>query len=458
MLNLPFDLPYPEPDSEISEKLLDAQRVTLGVTALLVLSSLAGWGLHSIDPGIFPRWAPMNLQAILLTTFSGLSLALSHPRYSRLCHLGSILLACCVALLSSAVILEYVLHISLGIDTTLAAGQPVSVAFRNRMAYQAAFGFVCFGVAELFATVSKRSLFVAADLLTFWQGAVVLTVVTGHFIAISSFFDSQTPVPTSAQTMICLLLLSAVLVMRRTEWGVLSVFLGRGPGSKLARLIAPLILLLPYLREALRAHFISDTRMPAYYTTAMIGTLAVAVSTGVMIYLARRINTMEIEIRDLSLRDALTDLYNLRGFRLLAEQGLRVARRLDEPFSVLYIDIDNLKSTNDTLGHQAGSDLLVELAEILKSSFRETDIVGRIGGDEFAVAGQFSEAHIAQAAHQLQVSAEVANRRHSQAPVLSFSVGCVTLKPSDQETLDDLLARADQAMYSEKRRRKLTAV
>jgi diguanylate cyclase (GGDEF)-like protein len=197
--------------------------------------------------------------------------------------------------------------------------------------------------------------------------------------------------------------------------------------------------------------------MPAYYTTAIVATVAVFVSCAILIYLARRMNSMEAEVNDLSLRDGLTDLHNLRGFRLLAEQGLRLAHRLHTPFSVLFIDLDDLKKTNDTFGHQVGSNLLIEVAEILKSSFRETDVLGRIGGDEFAVAGQFSQEHIAQAAHQLEVSAAVANRGRTHPPTLSFSVGCVTMPSDDQETLDSLLARADQAMYKEKRRKKTLA-
>ncbi|MGP8252002.1 MAG: diguanylate cyclase [Terracidiphilus sp.] len=455
MFNLPQELPFSEPDSEISDKLAEAERVLLCAAALVVLANTAAWLIYAIDPDIFPGWNPMNLQAMLLTTLSGLSLAFSHLRYSRARRVTSILLAGFTGLLSLAVIFEYAFHVSLGIDAVAAPGQPASPGLWSRIALQSAFGFAALGIAQMFTSVRRRAAVLAADFLAFCQAAVVLTVVTGHFIAISHFFNSQTPVPTSAQTMICMLLLSAVLVMRRTERGIFSIFVGDGSGSKLARILVPLITVLPYLREAMRAHFISTSRMPAYYTTAIVGTLAVIVLTAILIYLAWRINFMEAEVHDLSLRDELTDLYNLRGFRLLAEQALRLARRLNAPFSVLFIDLDDLKKTNDTLGHQVGSHLLIEVAEILKSSFRETDILGRIGGDEFAVAGQFSEEHIAQAAHQLEVSAVVANRVRTHPPTLSFSVGYVTLSAGDPETLDNLLARADRAMYNEKRRKKM---
>lgn len=454
MFNLPQDLPQNDHDSEISNELASAERVILCAAALVVLANIARWMILAIDTDILSGWNPMNLQAMLLTTLSGLSLALSHPRYSQLRRVTSILLAGAVALFSLGIVFEYAFHVSLGIDTAAAPGQPVVPNLFGRMALQAALGFVAVGIGGMFASVRGRGLVLAADFLTIGQVAVVLIVSTGHFIAVSHVFDSQTPVQTSAYTMICLLLLTAVLVIRRTEKGIFSIFVGDGSGSKVARILAPLLLVLPYVREALRAHFISDSRMPAYYTTAILGTMAVFVSSAILIYLARRMNSMEAEVNDLSLRDGLTDLHNLRGFRLLAEQGLRLARRHNTPFSVLFIDLDDLKKTNDTLGHQAGSDLLIEVSEILKSSFRETDVLGRIGGDEFAVAGQFSEEHIAQAAHQLEVSATVANRGRTRPPTLSFSVGCVTMPAGDTETLDSLLARADQAMYAEKRRKK----
>jgi len=456
MFNLPQEMPANEPDSEISIELAGAERVALCAAAVIVLANVARWMILSVDPDIFPGWSPMNLQAMLLTALSGLSLALGHLRYSRMRRITSVMLGGIVALFSFAVVVEYVFHVSLGIDGPAVPGHTVFQNLWSRMAIQAALGFGALGVAEMFTFARKPGLVLVADFLALCQAAVVMTVVTGHFIAILHFFDSQTPVRTSAFTMICLLFLSAVLIMRRTERGILNIFIGNGSGSKVARILAPLLLLLPYFREAMRAHFISESRMPAYYTTAIVATVAVFVSCAILIYLARRMNSMEAEVNDLSLRDGLTDLHNLRGFRLLAEQALRLAHRLRTPFSVLFIDLDDLKKTNDTLGHQVGSELLIEVAEILKSSFRETDVLGRIGGDEFAVAGQFSEEHIAQAKHQLEVSATVANRSRTHPPTLSFSVGCVTLPAGGQETLDSLLARADQAMYSVKRRKKMT--
>jgi diguanylate cyclase (GGDEF)-like protein len=177
-------------------------------------------------------------------------------------------------------------------------------------------------------------------------------------------------------------------------------------------------------------------------------------SFALLLFLAWRINHMEVEIHDLSLRDALTDLYNIRGFQLLAEQALRMARRTHLPFSVIYIDLDDLKRVNDTYGHQAGSALLVETGKILKSSFREIDIVGRIGGDEFVVAGQFSQPGIELVAKRIEESVTRRNDETASPYPLSLSIGSVTTDIELQRTLEELLSVADQAMYQEKRRKK----
>src|SRR5258708_35880445 len=84
---------------------------------------------------------------------------------------------------------------------------------------------------------------------------------------------------------------------------------------------------------------------------------------------------------------------------------MRLAWRSQAPFSVLFVDLDGLKEINDSLGHAVGSAFLVETAGLLTATFRETDVIARIGGDEFAVAGQFSRAGIAVGWHRLQYEA-----------------------------------------------------
>jgi diguanylate cyclase (GGDEF)-like protein len=323
------------------------------------------------------------------------------------------------------------------------------------MSFPAASGFALLGFNLMLIRAQRRLAVAAADLIMFLLVLLVLILVSGHFISVLGVLGPPVSDGLSSFTLLGLLLLTAVAFFRKAENGVFSILLARGIGSNIARGLAPLLLVLPYLRECTRARLISVGRMPTHYTTATLASLAVVLSFALLLFLAWRISLMEVEIHDLSLRDALTDLYNLRGFRLLAEQALRMARRSNLPFSVLYIDLDDLKRTNDTLGHQAGSELLVETGRILRSSFRESDVVGRIGGDEFAVAGQFSESGISLAAQRIDESAARRNAEDGSFAALSLSLGHVTVGPTNHQNLDELLAAADHAMYADKRRKKV---
>ncbi len=121
---------------------------------------------------------------------------------------------------------------------------------------------------------------------------------------------------------------------------------------------------------------------------------------------------------------------------------------------MLYLDLDNLKQTNDLLGHQAGSQFLVETSEMLRVTFRETDVLGRLGGDEFAVAGHFNQATVLAATRRLEAFCAVKNAEQGREFVVSLSVGHVTSLAAGKETLNQLLADADHAMYKVKRSKK----
>ncbi len=145
----------------------------------------------------------------------------------------------------------------------------------------------------------------------------------------------------------------------------------------------------------------------------------------------------------------------MRGFYLLAEQTLRLAQRARLPFSVLFVDLDGLKLINDQMGHNTGSAYLAETGELVLACFREGDVKGRFGGDEFVIAGQFSRVGMEIAVHRLQMAAAERNQATNRKFPLSFSIGHVTCDYYSQETLKELVTRADEAMYRDKRSKKM---
>lgn len=152
----------------------------------------------------------------------------------------------------------------------------------------------------------------------------------------------------------------------------------------------------------------------------------------------------------LSLTDELTGLCNRRGFLALSEQQLKIARRLKKVIYILYADIDGLKDINDTYGHNAGDRLLIEAADILKAVYREFDVIGRIGGDEFAVflmGDNESQADVF--IERLKEMIDIHNEK-GDIYKLSMSVGITYCSTEQPCAVDDLLIKADKLMYEQK--------
>ncbi|HKW34663.1 MAG TPA: GGDEF domain-containing protein [Candidatus Acidoferrum sp.] len=160
---------------------------------------------------------------------------------------------------------------------------------------------------------------------------------------------------------------------------------------------------------------------------------------------------LQTELSNLALKDELTGLYNRRGFLALAERQLKLARRSGRSLLLFFIDVDGLKEINDVFGHGEGDAALKCAAEALETTFRDSDVIARFGGDEFAVlaieaSGQ-SEATIRERL------TEYLNSTKRQETRFSVSLGAARFDPWNQTSLRDLIAEADRAMYEQKRRR-----
>jgi len=158
------------------------------------------------------------------------------------------------------------------------------------------------------------------------------------------------------------------------------------------------------------------------------------------------------ELRNLSLLDDLTGLNNRRGFFALAEQQMKLAKRERRGLLVMLADLDDMKKINDTLGHEKGDLALRDTATILKETFRGSDVISRIGGDEFAVCiAEDEKSGEDVVTNRLQKNLDEYNNSERRSFTLSLSLGFASCGYGSSCSIDEMLSKADKLMYEQKR-------
>lgn len=193
-----------------------------------------------------------------------------------------------------------------------------------------------------------------------------------------------------------------------------------------------------------------------------------AVATGVlaMVYFAvsfhayvdrsmsyfKRMRDYNMQLQDLASHDPLTRVFNAGAYYRACDQQIHASQRANQSFAVLFIDLDHFKSINDTYGHAVGDDVLRAVAQTLQTAVRRSDIVGRIGGEEFSVFLPNTQVQGAQQlAETLRLAIESIHIEVDGVRLkITASIG-VAVKRFDQETMQAIQQHADQAMYEAKR-------
>jgi diguanylate cyclase (GGDEF)-like protein len=393
----------------------------------------------------------MKANTAVMILLCGVSVHLSGPRQSKTAVQIGRLLAGIETLLAAVLVFERLSGITFQIDNLLAVD---ASPLHGRVSIEACgtlllVGFVLFNLRE-----RQRFLSRLVDGAVLCLIFLMLTLVSRYAFGITHLFEESPLNPMAAPTLLCVGILTCLVVDRRARYGAFSILVGSRIGTTTARFAAPCAILLPFVFAltsglAVRFHVVSTTvaNATATSTLAVCGLLLVLV-------LGSRTNALENTIRELPLRDELTNLYNRRGFYVLAEQALRLARRAGESFFVLFIDVDGLKKTNDELGHDIGSELLRSVAGLIDHTFRETDVIGRIGGDEFAIAGRVDAHSVDDPVRRLQEAALRENSMPGRPYSLNFSVGYALSDARQFDSLEELLQKADEIMYEAKRAKK----
>ncbi|MEP6547167.1 MAG: GGDEF domain-containing protein [Gammaproteobacteria bacterium] len=354
-------------------------------------------------------------------------------------------------LLAASALFAYVTGGSIGLETILAAdsGAPVP----GRMSVQTAVYLEIVGLILILDRTRHRLLVHVTDAISIALVLLVLSVAAGYTFDAANFFGQTAYTRVSPQTLTCMVLLGCAIIGRRTRNGFFAVLVGQEIGSQSARLVLPFAPFLPFLivggsAFATHAHWLSTP-----YAAALAASLCSVLVFIFVLLMARRINDLERELRDMSLTDELTRIHNRRAFYVLGEHALREARRNGRCLTVLYFDLNGLKKINDALGHHVGSQLLIEAANLLRANFRSSDIVARVGGDEFAVVAHEGRNDLVAALIRLDQATVAANGSGTSQYRISYSMGEATAEPGSKQSFVELVDRADAEMYTRKRGR-----
>jgi len=195
------------------------------------------------------------------------------------------------------------------------------------------------------------------------------------------------------------------------------------------------------------------TRLRMVVAALLGGIVIVVFGVGVFVFIPmfRRIENQEAELHKQAFVDPLTSCHNRRSFLANAGTAFERSRRYNHTFAILYIDIDHFKSINDTHGHAVGDEAIKQMTRICQENIRESDILGRLGGDEFGIILQECGLEYAtQTAEKLRSCVcDHIIAGDTTAIRLSISIGAVTIVKHDDDAFD-ILKRADKNLYEAK--------
>lgn len=425
-----------------------ASFVGLVMLAAAVLFLTLEWPRVAAVPAPVPAFAAMKPNTALAVGALGLTLALSQlgGTVRRVGLLGALL----AVALGALTVAEYAGGWDLGIDRLLLRDPAAhGGTFPGRPALLTAVLLLLLGVS-LLAPIRRswsplRTGCALLSLLITW------TLLNGFLFGRSGSPDSLPVGSVALQSAAALALLSlATLASQPGFWPVSTVFSDSIDGT-ICRWLLPAAMFAPPLLGWLLTDPESLREWHAALRWALYSMSSSAGATGMILALAHRIGLLDAErtaATIMSRSDPLTGLANRRAFDLFLLESFNLARRHEHALAVLTIDIDHFKSYNDTYGHPAGDEVLQGVAKAFTSVARETDLVARIGGEEFAIVLPETAAAGARTLAE-RVRARVAGLEFRRQ--VTVSIGVATLS-SAVPTVSALLEESDAAMYTAKRR------
>ncbi len=440
------------------------------VVVVVIMSGavLFGWSFN-IEPlkRILPTLVAMNPMTAVCFIFLSISLWMSQSENARQnVYITAKLCAGLVTLIGLLKLCEILFGWASGVDQILfraklavdPTGQP------NHMAPNTALNFLLLGCALLFLDKKPWRGFYISDAFILISIFDSLLPTIGYLYGTKLFYGIGNFIPMALPTAILFLILGIGILLLRSGRGLTVTLLDEGISGVMMRRLLPAVIgfpiLIGWLRlEGQRRNFYDNELGVALMVVLHILLFSTFVwwHSFLLFRIDRQRKQAEVLLHELALTDDLTGLRNRRGFFLLAEQELKLAlnKRMGIILWCIYADLDGLKKINDSLGHDYGSRAIVQTAEILKATFRDSDITARLGGDEFAVLAVSNNLDGGNLLlERLQNNVGAFNVREQLPYRLSLSIGVVRFDPSRITTVNDLLKEADQAMYENKRSKK----
>lgn len=470
--------------------------VTVGAISLVVL---AGWWLDvPMLRSVLPSWTAMVVNTASALLILGLGLWCATLGESQVGCLVRRLGASLAMLIGGLTLVEYVMQVDLAIDLLLPfehqRNQPV--LYPGRMAPATALCILLSGLSLLL--LNSRTLLPQA--LAIATLCVSLTAVIGYMFDVSALYTVGLYSSMAIHTAIALFLLNSGILALQQRSELIELLISDTAGGRMAR---SLLTSVPLVVLGIGAVLLAGERQGYYdnrFSLALMATLSIVTLVAVILRTANHLRwvdksrgraqaelaslnaaletrvaertgaleaandkllaeiaqrqKIEDEVRRLSMTDELTGLHNRRSFFLLADQLMRTARRNDQSCLLFFIDLDGLKKINDIHGHEAGDLAITAAAQVLKAAFRDSDVVARIGGDEFVVlAADVGEPADGLTA-RVQALVEEFNASDRCRYPIALSMGAVGCSPRELKPLGELLASADALMYANKLRRR----
>jgi diguanylate cyclase (GGDEF)-like protein len=409
---------------------------------------VGGWALDvAALRSVLPGLATMKVNTALGISLLGAALCLAQrgiaaARLSRAA-------AAAAAAIGLVTLLEYGLDWDAGIDQWLLGDRETAAkVFPGRPSHATAFELVALGIGML--CIGSRSWRHAKTGTAVIALLVSWIAVNGHLFNAQALYGIFPYSSMAVHTAAICVLLSLGLLATEPLCLLCRTVLAKDLGGVVSRWLLPFAVLAPPVLGWLFSHgsglgiYRNEFGWTLYSVSTTVG------SVGLILLLAHRIAVLDAErttATELSRRDPLTGLWNRRAFDSRFLEDFSLAKRHSRPLSLLVLDVDNFKAYNDAFGHPAGDELLQSVARLISGHMRDTDLVARIGGEEFAVV--LPETDLAGALVLAErVREEVERLSHFRRPV-TVSIGVATL---DRGTKDGatLLKRADIALYRAK--------